>query len=457
MTFDAVIIGAGINGVGIARDASLRGLRVLLLDKDDIGGGTTSWSTRLIHGGLRYLEYGEIGLVRESLRERERLFRIAPHLVRPLAFIVPVYETSARGLWTLRAGMIAYDLLSYDKSLATHRVLSHDETLAYATGLRAENLKGAAFYFDAQVEFPERLAIENALDAKRHGALICTRARVEGLILDESKVRGVRFTDLLTGRVHEACARIVVNVAGPWVDNILGGLKNRAKPLIGGTKGSHIIVEPFPGAPQVGLYVEAQADRRPFFILPWNKKYLIGTTDIDFTGNPDNVEADAGEIAYLLREANYVIPAAKLTRESVLYTYSGIRPLPFRAGQTTGAITRRHFIHDHAPDITGLLSIIGGKLTTYRNLAEQTVDIIFTKLGRQPPRCITAREPLPGATTIDFVAFSESFRRTSKLVACRGGTTAANLWNALAGYLEVWKRGCATARATRRRLADSGC
>lgn len=417
MTFDAVIIGGGINGVGIARDASMRGLRVLLLEKDDIGGGTTSWSTRLIHGGLRYLEHGEIGLVRESLGERERLFRIASHLVRPLAFVVPVYEESTRGLWTLRAGMAVYDILSFDKSLDHHRILSRTETLKRVPGLRAAGLKGAAFYYDAQVEFPERLAVENALSAMKHGAQVLTRAHVEHLILDGGRVEGVGFTDLLTGRVHTTRARIVVNVAGPWVDKILTGLARPPERMIGGTKGSHIVVETFPGAPRDGLYVEAHEDRRPFFILPWNGKYLIGTTDIDFDGDPDNVEANDDEIAYLLREANRVIPSAGLKREAILYTYSGVRPLPYRAGQTSSAITRRHFVRDHAPDIQGLLSIVGGKLTTYRNLSEQTVNLLFNKLRRDSPRCETAREPLPGAATGDFAAFCETFRRTSPLAA----------------------------------------
>ncbi len=417
-TFDAIIIGAGINGAGIARDASMRGLKVLLLDKGDIGSGTTSWSTRLIHGGLRYLEHGEIWLVRESLVERERLFRIAPHLVRPLAFVIPVHETSARGLWTLRAGMAAYDLLSYDKSLARHRILSRAATLESVPGVRADALKGAALYYDAQVEFPERLAIENALAAMNSGARILTRARVDGLIFIDGKVAGVRFTDMLTGRGHEARASMVINVAGPWVDEVLTGIVRRPQRLIGGTKGSHIVVETFPGAPRVGLYVEAQADRRPFFILPWNGKYLIGTTDTNFAGNLDRVAADVVEIAYLLREANHIIPSAKLTRESILYTYSGVRPLPFRAwSSSSSAITRRHFVHDHAPAIQGLLSIIGGKLTTYRNLAEQAVDAVFAKLHKRSPPCTTAREPLPGATREDFAALGELFRRTTPLAA----------------------------------------
>jgi glycerol-3-phosphate dehydrogenase len=417
--FDAIIVGAGINGAGIARDAALRGLRVLLLDKGDIAGGTSSWSTRLIHGGLRYLEYGELGLVRESLRERELLLRHAPHLVRPLPMLIPIYAQASRGPLTIRAGMLAYDLLSFGKSLDPHRMLSPEETLRRAHGLSQVGLRGAALYYDAQVEYAERLVLENALDARDHGATVHTYARVDRLIMDEGSVRGVEFTDLLEGSGgHIARAPLTVNVAGPWVDQLIqAGLAHPVRRLIGGTKGSHLVVREFPGAPLCALYVEAALDGRPFFIIPWNGQYLIGTTDLRYEGDLDRVEASDEEIDYLLRETNRVVPAANLTRASILYTYSGVRPLAFTAGAQEKGITRRHFIHDHAPEVGGLLSIVGGKLTTYRHLSEQAVDVIFVKLDRKSPACMTARKPLPGASTDDFAAFSEEFKNKSLLPA----------------------------------------
>src|SRR5436305_1534438 len=263
--FDAVIIGAGINGCGIARDAALRGLRVLLLDKGDVGGGTTAWSTRLIHGGLRYLEHGEVGLVRQSLREREPLLGpVAPHLVRTLPLLIPVYEKRRRGPLTVLAGMIAYDLLSPGKSLPPHQMLTPAEALRRAPGLEEEGLKGAALFFDAQAEYAERLALENALDARTRGATVITYARVERLIVEGGAARGVEFKDLLGGPKFTARARVVLNVAGPWVDEVLGGTGGTGERLIGGTKGSHIVVRPFPGAPDAALYVEAVEDARPF-------------------------------------------------------------------------------------------------------------------------------------------------------------------------------------------------
>ena len=426
--FDLIVVGAGVNGAGIARDAAMRGLRTLLLDKGDLGSGTTSWSSRLIHGGLRYLEHREVGLVRESLRERERLLRIAPHLVEPLPLLIPIYQGDKRGRWLIRAGMVAYDLLSYDKSLDRHRMLSREEVLKRAPGLEARGLRGAAVYYDAQVEYAERLAVENALAARDLGVLVLTYAQVDRLLLETrpgsggSAVRGVTFTDVLDGGTYEAHAPITVNVAGPWVDEVLTHLNGNTERMIGGTKGSHIVVDPFPAAPRDALYVEARRDGRPFFIIPWNGQVLIGTTDSRYTGDLDRVEADEAEIEYLIAETNRVLPAAGLTRASVRFTYSGVRPLPYQADGREGGITRRHIVHDHAKSaarVEGLLSIVGGKLTTYRNLAEQAVTAVFRKLDRPVPPCTTAQVSLPGATLDgeDFAAFRERFAAQSQLSA----------------------------------------
>ena len=413
--FDVIVIGAGINGAGIARDAAMRGLKVLLLDKGDVASGTTAWSTRLIHGGLRYLEHGEVGLVRESLRERERLLRVAPHLVKPLPMLIPIYKHARRGLLTIRAGMFAYDLLSFDKSLKRHRMLSREEIIKRAPGLKSAGLRGAGLYYDAQIEYAERLVLENALSAFQHGATIQTYARVDNFIVEDSSVLGVEFTDLLGGSAGSARAPLIVNVAGPWVDEVLAGTHYSRDRLICGTKGSHLVVDEFPGAPDEALYVEAQADGRPFFIIPWNNAYLIGTTDLPYDGDLDKVVASEAEIDYLLAETNRVLPQAHLRRDAIRYTYSGIRPLPCRAGSDPASITRRHFIRDHSPALDGFISIVGGKLTTYRNLSEQAVDLLFEKLGRASPKCETAQESLPGAAAQDFAAFCEQFTAGSGL------------------------------------------
>ena len=434
--FDLIVIGAGINGAGIARDAAMRGLKTLLLDKGDISNGTTQWATRLIHGGLRYLEYYEVPLVRESLRDREILFHIAPHLVRPLGFMIPIYERAKHGPLMVRLGMIAYDVLSFDKSVGNHSMFSPEEAREREPGLNPEGLKGAAFYYDGQVEYAERIAVENAISAHEHGAVILNYARVDRLFTHDGSVTGVEFTDVLDGgREYEAHAPVTVNVAGPWVDEVLRGMEldgASGHRMIGGTKGSHLVVDPFPGAPKgEALYVEARRDGRPYFIVPWNGRYLIGTTDFRYEGDLDHVSADDDEIDYLLEETNYVIPGANLTREDVLFTYSGVRPLPYQPEGSEGSVTRSHIIYDHsrgrgvgtkgsrigegAPRVGGLISIVGGKLTTYRNLSRQTVDMVYEKLGREAPESRTARVPLPGGATEDFEVFAAEFKATSGL------------------------------------------
>ena len=436
--FDLIVVGAGINGSGIARDAAMRGLRVLLLDKGDISSGTTQWATRLIHGGLRYLEHYEFALVRESLRDREAILHVAQHLVKPLGFLVPIYDRSSRGPLMIRLGMNVYDALSYDRSMDRHKMLSRKKVEEREPGLNPEGLKAAAFYYDAQVEYAERVAVENAISARDNGATIITYANVERLIVENGDVRGVEFTDVFEGESYTASAPVTVNVAGPWVDEVLAdiqrpGTDENVGRFMGGTKGSHLIVDPFPGAPEgEALYVEARKDGRPYFIVPWNGRYLIGTTDLRYEEDLDYVRASEDEIQYLLDETNYVIPEARLSREDVLFTYAGVRPLPYNPEGETGGVTRSHVVFDHAkggsaaggkvksqsaelPQVGGLLSIIGGKLTTYLNLSRQTVDAVFEKLGRKAPKSTSRKVPLPGSETSDFEAFAAGFRSASTI------------------------------------------
>jgi glycerol-3-phosphate dehydrogenase len=392
--FDLVIIGAGINGAGIARDAAMRGLKTLLLDKGDIASGTSSLSTRLIHGGLRYLEHWEFGLVRESLRERENLLRIAPHLVRPIPILIPIYQSGRRGKTTIRAGLIAYDLLSFDKTLPAHRMLSRTETLQRYSGLNPAGLIAGALYYDCHVEFAERLVLENVLSAKAYGTEVLTHScvtRIEG--------QTVQFIRRDSGKDELVKGELIINASGPWVDQLLARSNSSTQRLIGGTKGSHIVVRQFAGAPATAVYIEAETDQRPFFVIPWNRNYLIGTTDVRFENNIDDVRSELWEVDYLLKETNRVFPEASLVRDDVCYTYSGVRPLPFTDEVDEQSITRRHFIREH-PESVKLLSIVGGKLTTYRSLAEECVNLVFRKLGKRPARCRTHEIRLPGA--VDF-------------------------------------------------------
>lgn len=392
-TVDLVIVGGGINGAGIARDAALRGLSTLLLEARDFGSGTTSWSSRLIHGGLRYLEYGEIPLVRESLGERRTLLAIAPHLVRPLRLLIPLYRGGSRAPWLVRVGMLAYDLLSIGKALPRHRMLKPKDVLAAAPGIRREGLAGGASYFDAQVTFAERLVVENVLAAAEAGAELRNYAPVTRLAVSPDGLHRVHWDDARDGGAREVSARVVVNAAGPWVDRVLGLTDRPHAQLTGGTKGSHIVVDPFPGAPRDACYVEAP-DGRPVFIIPWNDQYLIGTTDLRYAGDPAEARATAAELEYLLATLDAVFPSAGLSAADVNYAYAGIRPLPHVEAGPESAITRRHIIHAH--EERGLFSVIGGKLTTYRNLAEQVVDRVQRELGLPVTPSQTADAPLPG-------------------------------------------------------------
>ena len=407
--YDVIVIGAGINGAGIARDAAMRGLKVLLIDKGDVGGGTSAASTRLIHGGLRYLEQFEFGLVRESLVERETLLRIAPHLVRALPITIPIYKQGRRGRATIRAGMIAYDLLSWGKSLPRHRMQSVRETLRQLPGLNTEGLVGSAVYYDAQVEFAERLVVENVLAAVEAGATVRTYTRVTKLVTAEGLVAGVQlegdFADSGKADLEQVTAGFVINAAGPWVDQLLDAGGAGSERLIGGTKGSHIVVAPFAGAPETAIYLEAISDGRPFFVIPWNGNYLIGTTDVRFEDDPDRVCSELWEVDYLVTETNRAFPGAGLTRERVLYTYSGVRPLPFTTKEDEQKITRRHFLREH-PQFKNLISVVGGKLTTYRSLAEECVDRVVK--GKGFPRSKTGEVPLPGG--MNFAEFARDFR-----------------------------------------------
>lgn len=395
--FDVVVVGAGINGLGIARDAALRGLRVILLEQDDICSGVSAWSGRLVHGGLRYLEHRDFALVRESLRERELLFRLAPHLVKPLRLIMPLSSHSRRPAWLIRIGMFLYDALSFDKKTQGHEVLNRDAILRRFPGISPDGLRGAVVFTDGQVEYAERLCTEVALAAAGAGAVIRTKARVEEPIMENGRVAGVRYRNTLTDEMHEVRAPIILNVAGPWIDRIFRRGAPDQPRLNGGTKGSHLIVDPFPGAPDDVVYYESKTDGRLVLVIPWMGRYLIGTTDLRFDDDPGEARCDADEMDYLLGEVNELIPSAKLTPSEVLFTYSGVRPLPYAPDVEEWEIPRSHVLHDHTPDLPGLITVVGGKLTTYRQLAQDAIDDVFKRLGRKSPKCVTASLPLPGA------------------------------------------------------------
>lgn len=408
-TYDLIIIGAGVNGAGVARDAAHRGLKTLLLDKGDFCCGATSWSTRLAHGGLRYLEYFEFSLVRESLREREILLKVAPHLVSPLPMTIPIYRDRSRPYLKIAAGMRLYDLLSFDKTLPSHRMLPRSVFRQIYRAFDSENLVGGAQYYDAQVAYAERLALENILDAEAQGATVRNYTEVMGLNREGDRILSLTCRDLETSEQYDisvSSEAVILNTSGAWVDEVLRrGQRNHqpdqigTEPKVGPTKGSHIVVPPFSGAPQdTAFYVEAKSDGRPFFIVPWLGMILIGTTDLRFKGNLESIKADNDEIDYLIAETNAIIPAAQLTRSNVAFTYSGVRPLPYAEGKKPGSVTRSHMLFDHRVDrANNLLSLIGGKITTFRQVGIDVITELYRRRKQKPPADEFSQTSLPGA------------------------------------------------------------
>ena len=392
-TVDLLVIGGGIIGAGIARDAALRGLSVALVEQDDFASGTTSRPTRLIHGGLRYLELFDFGLVRSDMREREILLRIAPHLVFPLPFLLPLYRPSLWYQAKLRFGMQLYDALSLDKSLPKRKWLDRDETLAAEPTLDPEGLHGAWRFYDAQVPLVERLVIENVVDASEHGALVLNHARALGYLRDGPRVTGAVVHDKIAGADLEVRARFTVNATGPWLDRTIAPVRREPKPLLRLTKGIHLVT---PRATEKAHVLFAKSDGRLFFVLPWLDETLVGTTDTDYVGDPADAAATEEDVRYLQKEARRAFPKAPF--DKIYYTYAGVRALVREEGVSEGEVSRKHalFDHDRRDGVVGLLSVLGGKITAYRDIAEEATDAVGRKLGLKVGGS-TADTPLPGA------------------------------------------------------------
>jgi len=381
-TFDAVVIGGGMAGAGVARDLALRGVSVALFEKGDFASGTSSKSSKLIHGGLRYLELAEFRLVRESLREKKTLERLAPHLVRPLPFLVPVYGGSKRGLITVRIGMWLYDLLTPGKQTERFRVVPPVEALSLEPSIQAADLRGAGYYFDDLLLFPERLCLENALSAARHGARAHNYCEVEEVTRGPRGLDGVRVRDLLTGQVHTARAPVIVNCAGPWVDRLreLAGVREAGARVLRTTKGIHCLL---PRMTERAVYLST-ADDRMIFVIPWRQFSMVGTTDTDFDGDPDRLWATREEVEYLLGAVRPALPDPRVALDQVVYTYAGVRPLAFEEGAPASRVSRDHKVVVEGPG-GRFLSITGTKLTCFRSLAEEVGDRVMRALGRRVP------------------------------------------------------------------------
>lgn len=420
---DVLVIGGGIIGTAIARDAALRGLDVLLVEKQDLGYGTSSRSTRLAHGGLRYLENWDLGLVREALLERERLLRNAPHLVKPLRFILPAY--TRRELWKLRVGLRLYDALG-SGGLPRSEMLGPGAALAAEPSLRPEGLVGAGSYWDCRITSVERLCLENALDAAEAGARICTHAEVTGLLRETGLIAGAHVRDALTADRFQLRARIVVNAAGPWVPEVAGLAK--APVAARRSRGSHLVV---PNFLRNAVLMRARSDGRYVFAVPLDGEALLGTTDLREERSPDDVQCSPQEARYLLEEARQFLNADLRPH----YATCGVRLLVDSPGKGESDLSRRHEIRDHTEDdVPGLWSVLGGKITTMRAVAEQVVDRACRVLG-SPRWCETRDRPLPGGKGIEegerkllAEAGNDEDRALSRHLVARYGGRAPEVW-----------------------------
>jgi glycerol-3-phosphate dehydrogenase len=392
-SFDLIIVGGGITGAGIARDAALRGLKVALVEKLDFGAGTSSKSSKLIHGGLRYLEQAELALVFESVTERKRLMKLARHLVRPLPFLVTNYKGDRRWLATLALGLWIYDALCLFGSYRNHVTYGKKKTLELEPQLRPTGLNGGILYYDCMTD-DARLTLECALDAVSLGAVIVNHARAGKLLRDGSgKICGVAVHDSESGATIEAKGKVVINATGPWSDEVraLAGEARILKP----TKGIHVVIDSKRLPLKHALMMSSPRDKRVVFGIPWGLgRTVIGTTDTFFDGSPDKVEPTKEDVDYLLEVANSYFPGSELKSDDVLSTWSGLRPLLAPEDETAGAsaVSREHMIYDGP----GFVTIAGGKLTTFRRMAAEVVDRAIVQLG-VTTKSTTATRPLPGA------------------------------------------------------------
>jgi glycerol-3-phosphate dehydrogenase len=406
--FDVLILGGGATGAFTARDAAMRGLKVALVEARDFAGATSAHNSRLAHGGLRYLRNLEIGLVRESLKERAALLHIAPHLVRPLPFLLPLY---GRGRAKLAAGLTLYDLLALGGGLPRHRWIGRKAALARAPVLARDGFRGAFEYHDAQMYAPERIALECLIDAEAHGAAIANYLSAERLLLRSGKVEGCTVRDAMTAAAFDVRAKTILVAAGPWSDLFLAQALGRpAKHPLIRSKGIHLLVPPL----TAGDALTMEAGDGHFFVLPWRGHTLLGTTDTPFTGDPGRLGVSAADVAGLLATVNRYLPAAKLTAADIQAFYAGLRPLVADGSKDTYGVSRRAELVDHGKEenAEGLFSALGGKWTTSRALAETAVDALVAKLGVKAPRCATARRRLPGGRFDSFDGLLRGMQKT---------------------------------------------
>lgn len=411
-TVDVLIIGGGITGAAVAYEAATRGLKVAMVERNDFGCATSASTSKLIHGGLRYLKNFEIGLVRESLRERRILTNIAPNFVYPLPLLFPIYEHAKMGRAAMGIGLTLYDALAFDKkwtwdkekAIEGHRAFSKGETLALEPGIKDEGLKASYTYYDCMNIFPERLTLAFVKSAIENGAKAANHTQVVDFLFSrKDRIAGVEVRDRLSGEEHSIEAALTVNCGGPWADLILGLSSKEGGHRIRRSEGIHIITERLTREHGVLLMTR---EGRHLFVLPWRGYSLIGTTDEEYNGDPDDYRVRRESIEGLIAEVNDTYGTGELKYEDVLFAYGGLRPLVEDQTQGTYSASRKYEIFDHEVDgLKGLITVEGGKYTTSRGLAENALRLIGRKLGKGKRQSVTAKRHLSGCQLADLKGF----------------------------------------------------
>jgi len=386
--FHVIVIGGGINGVAIARECARAGRRTLLVEQLDFAAGTTSRSTRIIHGGLRYLEHGDIGQVRESLRERQWLLQRYPHLVHPLQFLLALDQKSRRSALAVRTGLWLYRKMGNTSLRADDSRRQQDKLERL---LDAGKPFSVFSFDDAQCEFPERLVAEWLVEAAEAGAVVRNHTQVLAVQIHNGRATGALLRDQLSKKEERVEGTWIINATGPWADGICHTSSiQTGNPMVGGVRGSHIVLPKFTGAPDAAVYTEA-VDGRPIFMVPWNEQVLVGTTEVPDGNNPDRVQPSTDEVEYLLRSVLHLFPQVRVSQDDIHYAFAGVRPLPFSPKKNPSAVTRKHYLHDHGADgAAQMVSVIGGKLTTAGSLARECAAKIGLKTN--PPTLAIASE-----------------------------------------------------------------
>ncbi len=388
--FDLIIIGGGITGAAVAYIAAARGLSVALFEKKDYGGATSAATSKLIHGGLRYLANMEIRLVRESLRERRILGNIAPNFVYPLPFVLPNYRKWKGNIWKILVGMYIYDLLSYDKKdtwdkskrLRDHRLISHSKTIRLEPNLKMENLSNAFYFFDYQSIFPERLTLAFIKSAAEYGARVSNYSPIEAFLFDaENRITGVEVRDVFSGETKNIYAELIINCGGTWADKILSMATGKDLQVhkINRSEGIHIITEKIAGNHVVSLQ---RNDGGYMMIMPWRDHSLIGTTDKEYFGDPDEYRVSKESINDVIRAVNDNF-GKNISLSDIKHAYGGLRPLVDDQAKVSYQTSRKYEVYDNAIDgIAGMITVEGGKFTTSRSLAREVLNMISLKLNR---------------------------------------------------------------------------